>query len=113
MDVLPAFRRKRMMNLLKQLMSGSRPSALMLPQSVFFFLFFNSLHNHFRTTSQAQILSAAKTELKTADVEYMKKIVPFVTCEIICGQYVCELMFGVDVPNLNLGIQIFLVRQPI
>ena len=31
------------------------------------------------------------------DVEYMKKIVPFVTCEITCGQYVCELMFGVDV----------------
>ena len=48
-----------------------------------------------------------------ADVEYMKKIVPFMTCEIICGQDVCELMFGVDVTNLNLGIQINPVRQPI
>ena len=33
-----------------------------------------------------------------ADVKQMKKLVPFVTCEVPFGQYVCELMFGVDVP---------------
>ena len=37
-----------------------------------------------------------------AYVEQMKKIVPFITCEITFGQYVCELMFGVDIPYLNL-----------
>ena len=30
-----------------------------------------------------------------ADVEQMKKIVPFVTCEITFGQQVCELVLGV------------------
>ena len=32
-----------------------------------------------------------------ADVEQMKKIVPFVTCEITFSQSVCELMFGINV----------------
>ena len=35
-----------------------------------------------------------------ADVEQMKKIVPFVTCEITYGQYVCEFVFGINVSNL-------------
>ena len=48
-----------------------------------------------------------------ADVEQMKKIVPFITCDITFGQNVCELMFGIDVTNLNLGIQINPVKQPI
>ena len=48
-----------------------------------------------------------------ADVEQMKKIVPFVTCEITFGEHVCELMFGVNVPDLNLGIQINSVKEPI
>ena len=39
-----------------------------------------------------------------ADVEQMNKIVPFVTYVIAFGQNVCELMFGVDVPDLNFGI---------
>ena len=47
-----------------------------------------------------------------ADVEQMKKIVPFVTCEITLGQNVCELLFGVNVPHLNLGVQINSVKQP-
>ena len=41
-----------------------------------------------------------------ADVEQMKKIVTFVTCEMTFHQNVCELMFGVNVPNLNLRVQI-------
>ena len=39
-----------------------------------------------------------------ADVEQMKKVVPSVTCEIAFGQNVGELMFGVDVPDLNCRI---------
>ena len=46
-----------------------------------------------------------------ADVEQMKKIIPFITCEITFGQNVCELMFGVNVTNLNLGVQINPVKQ--
>ena len=34
-----------------------------------------------------------------AEVEQVQKIVPIVTCEINFGQNVCELMFGVDVPD--------------
>ena len=48
-----------------------------------------------------------------ADVEQMKKIVPFVTCEISFGQIVCELMSGVNVSNLNFRIEINSVKQPI
>ena len=48
-----------------------------------------------------------------ADVEQMKKIVPFVTCEIDFGQNVCELMFGVDVPELTFKIQVNPIKQPI
>ena len=45
-----------------------------------------------------------------ADVEQMKKVVPFVTCEVSFGQSVCELMFGVEVPDLNLGVHINSVK---
>ena len=45
------------------------------------------------------------------DVEQMKKIVPFVTCEITFGQYVCKLVFCVNVPNLNFWILINSVKQ--
>ena len=37
-----------------------------------------------------------------ADAEEMKTIVPFVTCVITFGQNVCELMFRINVSNLNL-----------
>ena len=47
---------------------------------------------------QAGILSAA-SRAEMADVEQMKKIVPFVTCETTFSQYVCELVFGVNVSN--------------
>ena len=57
-------------------------------------------------------LSAAR-RAEMADVEQVKKIVPFDTCEVAFGQNDCELLFGVDVPNLNLGVQINSVEQPI
>ena len=46
-----------------------------------------------------------------ADVEQMKKIIPFVTCEILFRQHVCELVFGVNVSDLNFGIQINPVKH--
>ena len=46
------------------------------------------------------------------DVEQMKKIVPFVTCDITFGQNACELMFGISVPDLNFRIKINPVKQP-
>ena len=48
-----------------------------------------------------------------ADVEQMKKIIPFVTREITFGQHVCELMFGINVSSLNFRIKINPVKQPI
>ena len=38
-----------------------------------------------------------------ADIKQMKKIVPLITCEIPFSQHVCELMFGVNVTDLNFG----------
>ena len=49
-----------------------------------------------------------------ADVEQLKKIVPFVTCAVTFGQNVCELMFSTNVSNLNFyRIKINPVKQPI
>ena len=35
------------------------------------------------------------------------------TCEISLCQYVCELVFGVNVFDLDLGVQIDSIKQPI
>ena len=48
-----------------------------------------------------------------ADIEQLKKIVPLITCEISFGQSVYELVFGVNVTNLDRGVQINPVKQPI
>ena len=41
-----------------------------------------------------------------ADIEQMKKIIPFVTCEITFGQNFCELMFGINESKLNFRIKV-------
>ena len=56
---------------------------------------------------------AQPSRVEMADVEQMKKIVPFVTCEVTFGQSVCELMIGVNVSILNFRIMINSVKQPI
>ena len=33
-------------------------------------------------------------------------MIPFITCEISLGQYVCELVFGVNVFDLDFRVQI-------
>ena len=45
------------------------------------------------------------------NVEQTQKMIPFITCKISLGQYVCELVFGVNV--LGFGIQIDSIEQPI
>ena len=48
-----------------------------------------------------------------ADVEQREKMVPFITCEISLCQYVCQLVLGVNVFDLDLGVQIDSIKQPI
>ena len=48
-----------------------------------------------------------------ANAEQTRKMVPFITCEISLCQYVCELVLGVNVFALNLGVQIDSIKQPI
>ena len=48
-----------------------------------------------------------------AHVKQKEKIVPLTTCEIILCQYVCELVFGVEIFDLKLQIQIDSVEHPV
>ena len=48
-----------------------------------------------------------------ANVEQTQKMIPFVTCEISLCQYVCELVFGVDVLDLDFWVQIDSIEKPI
>ena len=52
------------------------------------------------------ITSEHSAELKWLMLNKHKKIVPFISCEISLCQYVCELVFGVNVLDLDLGVQI-------
>ena len=38
---------------------------------------------------------------------------PFITCEMSFCQNVCELILGVNIPDPNLWIQIYSVKEPI
>ena len=48
-----------------------------------------------------------------ADVEQTQKMISFITCEISLCQYVCELVFGVNVFDLDLWVQTDSIKQPI
>ena len=41
-----------------------------------------------------------------ANVEQTQKMIPLITCEISLGQYIGKLVFGVNVINLDFGVQI-------
>ena len=47
-----------------------------------------------------------------AGVQQTQKMIPFITCEISLCQYVCELILGVTVFDLDLGVQNS-IKQPI
>ena len=42
------------------------------------------------------------------EIEQMKKIVPLITYEILFCQNICELVFGVNVTDLQLGSKLYL-----
>ena len=48
-----------------------------------------------------------------ANIEQAQQMIPFITCEISLCQYVCELVFGVNVFDLDFGVQIDSFKQPI
>ena len=55
-----------------------------------------SFRHHFRTIGRTEM----------ANVKQTQKMIPFITREISLGQHVCELVFGVDVFDLDLEVQI-------
>ena len=48
-----------------------------------------------------------------ADVKQTQKMISFITCEISLGQYVCELVLGVNAIDLDLVVQIGSIEQPV
>ena len=78
----------------------------------FSLLFLHPSRHRFGAAYQAGKLSTA-SRAEIADVEQMKKIIPFVTCEITFGQSVCELKLGINVSILNCRIKINPLKQPI
>ena len=48
-----------------------------------------------------------------ADVEQTQKMIPIITCEISLCQYVCVLVLGVNVFDLDLVVQTDSIKQPI
>ena len=83
------------------------------PTSFFSFLLLHPFRHRVGGSLSSWIFFGAAKTAEMADVEQMMKIIPFVTCEITCGQNVCELMFGINVSNLNFRIKINPVKQPI
>ena len=72
-------------------------------ESFFTWIFLCSFRHHIRTL--------CRTEM--ANVEQTQKMIPFIACEVSLGQYVCELVFGVNVFDLDLWVQIYPVEQPV
>ena len=48
-----------------------------------------------------------------ADVEQTQKMIPLITCESSFGQNVSMLVFGVDVLDVDFGVQINSIKQPV
>ena len=47
------------------------------------------------------------------NIKQGQQMIPFITCEIPLCQDICELVFGVDVFDLDLRIKINSIEQPI
>ena len=56
---------------------------------------------------------AAREYRKTQKVEETEKRIPLITGKIAFCQQVCELVFGVNTFDLDFGVQIDSVEQPI
>ena len=83
---------------------GPNSSSAPILLSLFLHLIFlRSFRHHFGTL--------CRTEM--AHVKQTQKMVPFFTCDISLGQHVCELVFGIDVLDLDFWVQIDSIEQPI
>ena len=47
------------------------------------------------------------------DIEKMQHVVPIITCKTAFGENVRELVGGFDVLNLDFGVPIYSVKQPV
>ena len=52
-----------------------------------------------------------RTEM--ANVKQTQKMIPFITCEISLGWNVSELVFGVNIFDMDFAVQIDSIEQPI
>ena len=43
-------------------------------------------------------------------IDQMEKIIPLITCEFALCQYVCELVFGVNISDLYFRVQVDSVK---
>ena len=48
-----------------------------------------------------------------ANIKQSQQMIPFITCETALCQDVCKLVLGVNIFDLNLGVQIDSIKQPI
>ena len=48
-----------------------------------------------------------------ANIKQGQQMIPFITCEIPLCQDVCKLVLGVDVFDLDFGVQIDSIEQPV
>ena len=48
-----------------------------------------------------------------ANIKQSQQMIPFITCETAFGQYVSELVPGFNIFDLNLGIKINSIKQPV
>ena len=56
---------------------------------------------------------AATEHRKTHDVKQTEKMSPLITGEMAFGQQICELVFGVNIFDFGLWVQVDSVKQPI
>ena len=56
---------------------------------------------------------AARKRRKIHEVKQSEKMIPYITGDIAFRQHVCELVFGVNIFDLDFGVQIDSVKQPI
>ena len=48
-----------------------------------------------------------------ANIEQSQQMIPFITCKIPFCQDVCKMVLGVDVFDLDFGVQIDSIEQPV
>ena len=56
---------------------------------------------------------AARNHREFHDVQQSEKMVPLITCQTTFGQHVCELVSGVNIFDLDFGVPIDSIEQPI